>query len=80
MTLVSSAKRKPSNCFYAAAFCLHLFLIHILRGVSGDEAHLFSVEVSRATGMYSHHIIHLCMENNILGMRRNDHGAQQSLY
>ncbi|CAL8323339.1 unnamed protein product, partial [Arctogadus glacialis] len=44
MTLVSSAKRKPSNCFYAAAFCLHLFLIHILRGVSGDEAHLFSVE------------------------------------
>ncbi|CAI5640894.1 unnamed protein product [Oreochromis niloticus] len=25
MTLVSSSKRKPSDCFYAAAFCLHFF-------------------------------------------------------
>lgn len=44
MTLVSSSKRKPSDCFYAAAFCLH-FLLWISCAVSGEEDHQFSVEV-----------------------------------
>ncbi|XP_029309891.1 matrix metalloproteinase-16 isoform X3 [Cottoperca gobio] len=43
MTLVSSSKRKPSDCFYAAAFCL-LFLLWISCAVSGEEDHQFSVE------------------------------------
>ncbi|KAK1879390.1 Matrix metalloproteinase-16 [Dissostichus eleginoides] len=44
MTLVSSSKRKPSDCFYAAAFCLH-FLLWISCAVSGEEDHhQFSVE------------------------------------
>lgn len=44
MTLVSSSKRKPSDCFYAAAFCLHL-LLWISCAVSGEGDHQFSVEV-----------------------------------
>lgn len=44
MTLVSVSKRKPPDCFYAAALCLHL-LLWISRSVSGEEQHQFSVEV-----------------------------------
>ncbi|XP_032421504.1 matrix metalloproteinase-16 isoform X2 [Xiphophorus hellerii] len=43
MTLVSVSKRKPPDCFYAAALCLHL-LLWISRSVSGEEQHQFSVE------------------------------------
>lgn len=43
MTLVSSSKRKPSDCFYAAAFCLH-FLFWNPCAVSGEK-YLFNVEV-----------------------------------
>ncbi|XP_029561159.1 matrix metalloproteinase-16 isoform X2 [Salmo trutta] len=43
MTLVSSSKRKPLDCLYATAFCLH-FLLWILCAASGEELHQFSVE------------------------------------
>lgn len=45
MTLVSSIKRKPLDCVYAAAFCLHL-LLWISCAVSEEEHHHhFNVEV-----------------------------------
>lgn len=42
MTLVPASKSKAPDCFYAAAFCLHLLL---WVSVSGEEHHQFSVEV-----------------------------------
>lgn len=43
MTLVSYIKRRPSDCFYAAALCLH-FLFWNPCVVSGEKYH-FNVEV-----------------------------------
>lgn len=43
MTIVPSRKTKPSDCFYAAAFCLH-FLFWNPFAVSGENYN-FNVEV-----------------------------------